>query len=69
MRKLFFVRFEKIGGSFASNIVFCLTAEDEKEAEAKGFALIADAYRSEYRLGVAEFVCNTPDEVSGFEPC
>lgn len=69
MNTLWFVRFANRDPMSTSDVVFCLTADSAEHAEQLGFALIADAYRAEYRLTRVEAVCQTPDVVTDFEPC
>lgn len=65
MNTLYFVKFRDVE---YNPIVFLLTADNEIDAERHGLQLIADQYRHEYKLASCEAVCQTPDEVSGFEP-
>jgi hypothetical protein len=66
LNNLFFVKF--IDRTDYDRIVFCLTAKDATEAESKGRAMIADAYRDRYALDACEVICKTRDVVDCFEP-
>lgn len=69
MNTLYFVRFERLGyHDQQHNIVFCLTADSPDLAEHNGWNRIAVAYRADYKLSIVEPICQTPDEVEGFEP-
>lgn len=67
MNKLYFVKFTSIHGT--DQIVSLQTAHDEEQAKVKALALIVPKYQPLYKLAECTFICNTPDEVTNFEPC
>lgn len=70
LNKLFFVKFVGSSRAMSDSVVVSLqTARDDAEALEKGWAFINEPYRELYRVAEVTFVCNTPDEVTNFEPC